>query len=50
MKTDAVYKRAFNDAVELIAELGDGEPLPSEYALRAKLSVSRTTVRKSYRP
>jgi DNA-binding GntR family transcriptional regulator len=46
MKTDAVFKRAFNDAVELIAELGDGEPLPSEYALRAKLGVSRTTVRK----
>jgi DNA-binding GntR family transcriptional regulator len=46
MKTDAVFKRAFNDAVELIAEHGDGEPLPSEYALRAKLGVSRTTVRK----
>jgi DNA-binding GntR family transcriptional regulator len=46
MKTDTVFKRAFNDAVDLIAELGDGEPLPSEYALRAKLGVSRTTVRK----
>src|SRR5271165_6619530 len=46
MKTDAVFKRAFNDTVELVAELGDGEPLPSEYALRAKLGVSRTTVRK----
>jgi DNA-binding GntR family transcriptional regulator len=46
MKTDAVFKRAFNDAVELIAELGDDAPLPSEYALRAKLGVSRTTVRK----
>jgi DNA-binding GntR family transcriptional regulator len=46
MKTDAVFKRAFNDVVELIAELGDYGPLPSEYALRAKLGVSRTTVRK----
>jgi DNA-binding GntR family transcriptional regulator len=46
MKTDAVFKRAFNDAVELIADLGDGGSLPSEYALVAKLGVSRTTVRK----
>src|SRR5271166_478546 len=46
MKTDTVFKRAFNDAVDLITELGDGEPLPSDYALRAKLGVSRTTVRK----
>jgi DNA-binding GntR family transcriptional regulator len=46
MKTDAVFKRAFNDAVQLVAILGDGEPMPSEYALKAKLGVSRTTVRK----
>jgi DNA-binding GntR family transcriptional regulator len=46
MKKDAVFKRAFNAAVDLIAEFCDGEPLPSEHALRAKLGVSRTTVRK----
>ena len=46
MKTDTVFKRAFNDAVDLVAKLGDGEPLPSENALRVKLGVSRTTVRK----
>ena len=46
MKTDTVFKRAFNDAVELISTLPDGAPLPSENALRAKLGVSRTTVRK----
>jgi DNA-binding GntR family transcriptional regulator len=46
MKTDAVFKRAFNDAVDLISKLGDGEPLPSENALCPMLGVSRTTVRK----
>ena len=46
MKTDTVFKRAFNDAVDLISKLGDGEPLPSENALRSRLGVSRTTVRK----
>ena len=46
MKTDAVYKRAFNDVLDLVAELGDGTPLPSENGLGARLGVSRTTVRK----
>ena len=46
MKTDTVFKRAFNEAVELISNLGDGEPLPSESALSSTLGVSRTTVRK----
>jgi DNA-binding GntR family transcriptional regulator len=46
MKTDAVYKRAFNDILNLVAELGDGAPLPSENGLSARLGVSRTTVRK----
>ena len=46
MKTDTVFKRAFNDAVDLMFKLGDGDPLPSENALRARLGVSRTTVRK----
>jgi len=46
MKTDTVFKRAFNEALDLVAEMGDGEPLPSENALSAHLHVSRTTVRK----
>jgi DNA-binding GntR family transcriptional regulator len=46
MKTDAVYKRAFNDVLDLVAELGDGTTLPSENRLSARLGVSRTTVRK----
>ncbi len=46
MKTDAVFKRAFNDAVDLLPKLGEAEALPSENALSARLGVSRTTVRK----
>jgi DNA-binding GntR family transcriptional regulator len=46
MKTDAVYKRAFNEALDLISNLGDGDALPSENRLSAQLRVSRTTVRK----
>ena len=46
MKTDAVYKRAFNDALDLIAGLKSGDQLPPENTLSAQLGVSRTTVRK----
>ena len=46
MKTDTVFKRAFNDAVDLVATLDAGEALPSENALSVRLGVSRTTVRK----
>ena len=46
MKTDAVFKRAFNDALDVVSRLGDGASLPSEKALSARLRVSRTTVRK----
>ncbi len=46
MKTDTVFKRAFNDAVDLVAKLDKGDPVPSENALSAELRVSRTTVRK----
>lgn len=46
MKTDALFKRAFNDALDLVGSYRDGEPLPSENTLSAQLGVSRTTVRK----
>ena len=46
MKTDAVYKRAFNDALDLIAALPPGAGLPSENTFARQLQVSRTTVRK----
>lgn len=46
MKTDTVFKRAFNDALDLTARLRDGDPLPPETSLSLSLSVSRTTVRK----
>jgi DNA-binding GntR family transcriptional regulator len=46
MKTDAVFKRAFNDALDLVSQLGGGEALPSENNLSTRLGVSRTTVRK----
>jgi DNA-binding GntR family transcriptional regulator len=46
MKSDTVFKRAFNDALDVVSTLADGEPLPSENTLSARLGVSRTTVRK----
>jgi DNA-binding GntR family transcriptional regulator len=46
MKTDTVFKRAFNDAIDLVAALAVGESLPSENVLSGRLGVSRTTVRK----
>lgn len=46
MKTDAVFKRAFNDAVDLVVGLAPGEPMLSENALATELKVSRTTARK----
>jgi DNA-binding GntR family transcriptional regulator len=46
MKSDAVFKRAFNDAVDVISNLHAGAALPSENELGARLNVSRTTVRK----
>ncbi len=46
MKSDTVFKRAFNDALDLLAALEDGDALPSETVLSAQLGVSRTTVRK----
>ena len=46
MKTDTLFKRAFNEALDLVSKLGDGKLLPSENSLSAQLGVSRTTVRK----
>ena len=46
MKTDTVFKRSFNDALDLVSRLALGEALPSESAMSARLGVSRTTVRK----
>lgn len=46
MKTDTVFKKAFNDALDIVSKLKDRELLPSENTLSARLGVSRTTVRK----
>ena len=46
MKSETVFKRAFNGALDLLSDLRDGDPVPSENALSSKLHVSRTTVRK----
>lgn len=46
MKSDTVFKRAFNDTLNLMAGLAPGAALPSENALGRQLGVSRTTVRK----
>lgn len=46
MKPDTIFKRAFNDALDLVAQLQRGDAVPSETVLGARLEVSRTTVRK----
>jgi DNA-binding GntR family transcriptional regulator len=46
MKSDAVFKRAFNDVLRLLVRVAPGETLPSESILANRLMVSRTTVRK----
>lgn len=46
MKTDIVYRRAYNDALDLLGTLESGADLPSELRLSDCLGVSRTTVRK----
>jgi DNA-binding GntR family transcriptional regulator len=46
MKSDTVYKAAFNDMLELLAASSVGIGLPPENDLSRVLNVSRTTVRK----
>jgi DNA-binding GntR family transcriptional regulator len=46
VKTDTVFKRAYNDALDLVAKIGGGRSMPSENELSLKLGASRTTVRK----
>ena len=46
MKPDAVFKGAFNRALDVIIKLEEGRVLPSENMLAAELKVSRSTARK----
>lgn len=46
MKSDTVFKLAFNDMLSIVNAVGVGAILPSENELSARLGVSRTTVRK----
>lgn len=46
MKSNAVFKRAFNDAIDFLATFPPSEALPSEGRLSSHLGVSRTTVRR----
>lgn len=46
MKSDTVYKQAYNALLDLLTSRRKGDPLPSENELSAALGVSRTTVRK----
>jgi DNA-binding GntR family transcriptional regulator len=46
MKTDTIYKKAFNDALDLLARIDVGHHLPTESELATQLEISRTTVRK----
>ena len=49
MKTDTVYKRAFNQMLELVSASPPGSTMPSENDLSSRMAVSRTTVRKVLR-
>ncbi len=46
MKTEAVYKQAFNAALGILTELKTKARVPSETELSRRMQVSRTTVRK----
>lgn len=49
MKTDTIFKRSYNDALDLLQKVEPGTCLPSEAQLCLTLDVSRTTVRKVLR-
>lgn len=49
MKTDTLFKRTYNDALDLLQKVPPGACLPSEAQLCLALDVSRTTVRKVLR-
>ncbi|KJS17212.1 MAG: GntR family transcriptional regulator [Hoeflea sp. BRH_c9] len=46
MKSDTVYKRTFNQMLDLIQDHPVGAALPSETVLASELGASRTTIRK----
>ncbi|MDF2371985.1 MAG: GntR family transcriptional regulator [Rhizobiaceae bacterium] len=46
MKTDTVYKRTFNQMLDLVSAGEPGARIPSETQLSSTLGVSRTTIRK----
>jgi DNA-binding GntR family transcriptional regulator len=46
MRSNSVFKHAFNRAIGLLPDPGSQQLLPSENSLRRQLEVSRTTVRK----
>lgn len=46
MKSDTVYKRTFNQMLDLIQDHAVGAALPSETVLASELGASRTTIRK----
>ena len=49
MKTDTVYKRAFNQVLDIVSAAPAGTSMPSENDLSSRMSISRTTVRKVLR-
>jgi DNA-binding GntR family transcriptional regulator len=49
VKTETVYKRAFNQMLAFVSAAPAGSPMPSENDLSNRMAVSRTTVRKVLR-
>lgn len=49
MKTDTLFRRTYNDALDLLQKIPPGGRLPSEAQLSLAFDVSRTTVRKVLR-
>ncbi len=46
MKSDALFKRTYNEVIDHLASIGRGESIPSELKLSQHFGVSRTTIRK----